>query len=101
MSDPNLQLLQQFGEVQGQLKLVALMIQHGQESTNKRIDDFRQSIEGRLNSVEVRIDGVEVRMETIASNERGTALRGAGGGAVSAAIVAGAIEALKLIVHRP
>jgi hypothetical protein len=100
MSDPNLQLLQQFGEVQGQLKLLALMIQSGQESTNKRIDDFRQSIEGRLNTVETRIDGVEARIETIAANERGTALRGAGGGAVSAAIVAGAIEALKLIVHR-
>ena len=100
MSDPNFHLLQQFGEVQGQLKLLALMIQNGQESTNKRIDDFRQSVEGRLNTVEARIDGVEGRVETIAKNERGTALRGAGGGAISAAIVAGAIEAMKLIAHR-
>lgn len=101
MSDPNQQLLQQVGEVQGQLKLMTQMIQQNHESTHQRINDFRHAIEGRLDGVEARIDGVEARVDTIDRNERGTALRGAGGGAVSAAIVAGAIEAIKLLVHRP
>ncbi len=100
MSDQNQQLLQQFGEVQGQLKLITQMIQQGQESTHQRINDFRQSVEGRLNSVETRIDGVESRMETLASNERGTALRGASSGAISGVLVSAGIEVLKLLAGR-
>ena len=100
MSGDNQQLLQQVGEVQGQLKLITQMIQQNHESTHQRINDFRHAIEGRIDGVAARVDGVEKRIDTIDKNERGTALRGAGGGAVSAAIVAGAIEALKMIVHR-
>lgn len=100
MSDPNQQLLQQVGEVQGQLKLMTQMIQQNHESTHQRINDFRQSIEGRIDGVEVRIGAVEKRVETIDQHERSKSLRGAGGGAVAAAIVTGAIEAIRMLVHK-
>lgn len=99
-TDPNTNVLAQLGEVQGQLKLMTQMIQQNHESTHQRINDFRHAIEGRIDGVEEKIKSVEQRVDTIDKNERGTALRAAGGGAVSAAIVTGAIEALKLIVHR-
>ena len=99
-NNPDTTVLVQLGEVQGQLKMMTAMIQQNHESTHQRINDFRHAIEGRIDGVEGRIDGVESRLATIDKNERGTALRGAGGGAMAAAIVAGAIEALKLIVHR-
>ncbi len=86
-------LLTELGEVKGQLKMMTAMIQQNHESTHQRINDFRHAIEGR-------IDTVENRMDTMEKNERGTALRAAGGGAVSAAIVAGAIEAMKMLVNK-
>ena len=93
MSDPNQQLAQQIGEVQGQLKLMTQMIQQNHESTHQRINDFRHAVEGRLTSVEARVGVIE-------KNERGTALRGASGGALSGAIVGAAIEGLKLLLSR-
>lgn len=100
MSDPNQQLLQQVGEVQGQLKLITQMIQQNHESTHQRINDFRHAIEGRIDGVEARIDGVESRIDTIDKNERGTALKVAGTGAITAAIVTAGIEVTKLLLHR-
>lgn len=93
MSDPNQQLLQQVGEVQGQLKLMTQMIQQNHESTHQRINDFRHAIEGRLT-------GLEARVGVIEGNERGTALRGAGSGALAGAFFTAAIEGLKLLVGR-
>jgi hypothetical protein len=102
MSDnnPDSTVLVQLGEVQGQLKMMTAMIQANHESTHQRINDFRHAIEGRIDGVEAKIKKVEDRVDTIDKNERGTALRAAGGGAMSAAIVTGAIEALKMLVHR-
>lgn len=95
MSDPNQQLLQQFGEVQGQLKLITQMIQQNHESTHQRINDFRHAIEGRIDGVEDRIDGVEKRIDTIDKNERGTALKVAGVGSMAGAVTAAAVELIK------
>lgn len=95
MSDPNQQLLQQVGEVQGQLKLITQMIQQNHESTHQRINDFRHAIEGRIDGVEARIDGVEGRIDTIDKNERGTAMKVASIGGFSGAIAAAAVELAK------
>lgn len=100
MSDPNQQLLQQVGEVQGQLKLITQMIQQNHESTHQRINDFRHAIEGRIDGVEARIDSVEDRIDTVVKNERGTALRVAGIGSMSGAIAAAAVELVKHLGSR-
>jgi hypothetical protein len=101
MSDiANAAVLSELGQVKGQLQMMTAMIQQNHESTHQRINDFRHAIEGRIDSVEARIGAVEGRIDTVDKNERGTALRAAGAGGVSAAIVAGAIEALKMLAHR-
>jgi len=46
------------------------------------------------------LSGVETRVATIEKNERGTALRGAGSGALSGAIMGACIEALKHLMSR-
>ena len=89
----NTSVLVQLGEVQGQLKLMTQMIQQNHESTHQRINDVRHAIKGRLS-------GVETRVATIEKNERGTALRGAGSGALSGAIMGACIEALKHLMSR-
>lgn len=104
MSDHNqdmsvlVQLQQQLGEVQGQLKMMTSMIQQNHESTHQRINDFRHAIEGRIDGVEARIGAVEGRIDTVDKNERGTALRGASSGALSGALVAAGIEIIKRLV---
>lgn len=84
MSDPIQTLLQQTGEMQGQLKLMTQIMQQNHDSTNRRIEDMRHSVEGQ-------IENVEKRVETLEKNERSTAIRSAG----SSALVLGTIEALK------
>ncbi len=97
MSDNNQQVLQQVGEVQGQLKLITQMIQQNHESTHQRINDFRHAIEGRIDGVEARIDGMEGRVDLITANERGTALKVATVGGAAGAIMAGMVELIKHI----
>ncbi len=80
--------LVQLAEVRGQLTMIAQLIQTNHGATHQRIDDLRQT-------VETRFSGVEDRLETIEQNERSTAIRAAGTGAFSGAIVAGAIELMK------
>lgn len=80
--------LVQLAEVKGQLSMIAQLIQTNHGATHQRIDDLRQTVENRFS-------GVETRLETIEQNERGTAIRAAGSGAFSGAIVAGAIEVMK------
>ncbi|WP_309679459.1 hypothetical protein [Polaromonas sp.] len=91
MSDPT--VLVELAEVKGQLKLMTQMMQQNHESTHQRINDFRHAIEGRLS-------GVESRVATIEKNERGTAIRGAGSGAMAGTVVTACIEALKYFATR-
>ncbi len=86
-TDVNSQALQQLAEVKGQLTNITLLIQNSQASTHQRIDDLR-------GSMETRFDGVEERLGRVEENERKTAMRAAGSGAVMGALVAGAIEVL-------
>ncbi|MES2946222.1 MAG: hypothetical protein V4772_25410 [Pseudomonadota bacterium] len=85
----NTSVLVKLGEVDGQLKLMAQMMQQHHDSTNRRIEDMRHSVEGQ-------IEGVERRVETLEQNERSTAIRSAG----SSALVLGAIEVIKFLVGR-
>ncbi len=80
-----LQTMQQLAEVKGQLTNIFTLIKDGQNSTNQRIDDLRKS-------VETRFSGVEERLTRVEENERSTALRAAGSGALMGAIVAAGIE---------
>lgn len=99
MSDPNSILVMQLGEVQGTLKMMTQMIQQNQISTNQRIDDFRGATEGRLEGVDARISTIDEQIKTIVKNERGTALRAASSGAMSGALVAATVEAIKLLAN--
>lgn len=78
----------QLAEVKGQLTMIFQLIQTNHGATHQRIDDLRQTVESRFT-------GVEDRLEVIEKNERETAIRAAGSGAFSGAIVAGGIELLK------
>ena len=86
-TDVNAQTLQQLAEVKGQLTNITLLIQNSQTSTHQRIDDLRTSME-------TRFDGVEERLSRVEENERATAMRAAGSGAITGAIVAAGIEFL-------
>jgi hypothetical protein len=88
MSDTNTQVLVELGQVKGQLTLLLQMMQNNHDSTNKRIDDMRHAVEGRL-------EGVEGRVGVLEKNERGTAIRSSASGALAGAIVAAGIAAIK------
>lgn len=89
----NAALMVQMAEVKGQLTVMTQLMQQNHDSTHQRINDFRHSVEGRLT-------GVEARVGVIEKNERGTALRGASGGAISGAVVLAAVEAIKIMASR-
>lgn len=88
MSDTNTAVLVELGQVKGQLTLLLQMMQNNHDSTNKRIDDMRHAVEGRL-------EGVEGRVSVLEKNERGTAVRSAASGAASALIVSASLAAIK------
>jgi hypothetical protein len=78
------QALVEIASVKGQLQAITQMIQANHEATHQRINDFRTA-------VETRFTGVETRLNTLERNERGTALRTAGGGALAGALVSAAL----------
>ena len=88
MSADNSEVLVQMAEVKGQLSMMLQLMQQNHDSTHQRINDFRLSVEGRL-------AGVETRLKQVETNERSTAIKAAGGGALSGAIVAASIEVMK------
>jgi sugar (pentulose or hexulose) kinase len=92
MSENN-EVLVQLAQVKGQLTAMTQLMQQNHDSTHQRINDFRHAVEGRIAGVEARLDKVE-------NNERGTAIKAAGGGALSAAIVTATIKALEFLAGR-
>lgn len=92
-NDPNTTVLVQLGEVQGQLKMMTAMIQTNHESTHQRINDFRHATEGRLTTVEKRLEVIEI-------NERGTAMKSVGSGAISGAVMAAGVEMIKFLASK-
>lgn len=93
MSGETTEVLVQMAEVKGQLSVILQLMQQNHDATHQRLNDFRQSAEGRFSGLETRLDRVE-------ENERGTAIKAAGGGALSGALVAGAIEVMKFFGGR-
>lgn len=79
-------------EVKGQLAAIMLLIQSGQDATNRRIDDM-------ASAMDTRFTGIEGRLGTLEANERDTARRTAVAGAISGlmsgALVSGALALLK------
>lgn len=87
-ADINLQVMQQLGEVQGQLANITLLIQNSHSQTNKRIDDLNVAVTARL-------DNMDERLQRVEANERSTAIKAGAVGAVTSAVVTGAIQLLK------
>lgn len=80
------------GKLEGQLAAMTTLMQHNHNATQTRIEDLSKS-------VGVRFDGIEKRLGTLEQNERGTAMRAAGTGALSGAVVAAGIAAMKYLGH--
>lgn len=80
------------GKLEGQLSAMTNLMQQNHQATQTRIEDLSKA-------VGVRFDGIEKRLATLEQNERGTAMRAAGTGALSGAIVAAGIAAMKFLGH--
>lgn len=92
-TDIDAAVLVQLAKLEGQLASMQQLMHQNHESTHQRINDFRHAVEGR-------IAGVEARVGTLEVNERGTALKAAGGGAISGACIAAGAELLKFLASR-
>ena len=94
MSDININttMLVEMGQVKGQLTAITELIRQNHTATQTRIEDLSKS-------VGVRFDGIEKRLGTLEANERGTAMRAAGTGALAGAVVAAALAAMKVLGH--
>ncbi|MFP5473076.1 MAG: hypothetical protein ACLGJD_05500 [Gammaproteobacteria bacterium] len=99
-SDQNPQVMVHLGRLEGTLSTMLQMLQQHHDSTNQRIDDLRQTVERRIDNVEDRMGRTEDRVEKIEEKERANAIKSAGGGALSAAVVTAGIEALKFFATR-
>jgi hypothetical protein len=80
------------GKLEGQLAAMTTLMQQNHSATQTRFEDLSKSFGARF-------DGIEKRLATLEQNERGTAMRAAGTGAVSGAIVAAGIAAMKYLGH--
>lgn len=87
-----LTMLQELATVRGQLTSILTMLQQQSDATNRRIDDLNESIG-------TRFDGLEGRMATLEANERSTALKVTAAGAVSGAVVSGAMHLIKNLLQ--
>jgi hypothetical protein len=92
MSDPATALLIEMGQVKGQLNAMTEMLKQNHAATQTRIEDLSES-------VNTRFDGLEKRLSILETNERGTAIRAAGTGALAGAIVAAGLAAIKGMGH--
>lgn len=95
MSDPNAvanAVLVEMGQVKGQLTAMTQLLQQNHLATQTRIEDLSKS-------VGVQFDDVKSRLTTLEANERGTAIRSAGTGALAGAIVAAGLAALRGLGH--
>ncbi|ARV17375.1 hypothetical protein AEP_00413 [Curvibacter sp. AEP1-3] len=80
------------GKLEGQLAAMTNLMQQNHQATQTRIEDLSKA-------VGVRFDGIEKRLATLEQNERGTAIRAAGTGALAGAIVAAGLQAMRALGH--
>ncbi|MCG5260410.1 hypothetical protein EM868_00385 [Cupriavidus gilardii] len=57
--DMNDKVLLALGTIQGELRGIRDMVQHGQHATNQRIDDLKQTITDRVDGLEDRVTRLE------------------------------------------
>jgi len=103
-ADP--ETLRALGQVQGQLHGIAELIRETAASTNRRIDDLKESVDARFDDHSKRITQIEnvhgARISRLEDNERSTAIKAAGIGAAAGAAsgivghLVGAIIKLKI-----
>ncbi len=103
---PDPETLRALGQVQGQLNGIADLIRETAASTNRRIDDLKDSVDARFDDHDKRIGHVEKvhgeRISRLEDNERGTAIKaaaiGASAGAASGIVgqLLGAIVKIKI-----
>jgi hypothetical protein len=94
MSGENEQhILVMLGEIKGELKGISTLVQVTSDATNRRIDDLNQSVNKRVDELSAatdqRFNSVQAQV-----NRRGATAGGAGG-----ALVAGAVELIKLMIR--
>lgn len=95
----NERVLADLGEVKGMLRGVTDMIRASEQSTNRRIDDLKVSIDKRMDSLDVQVRAVgekadaamNLSTDTAARISRHSALFGGGSGA----LIAAGIELIK------
>lgn len=94
MDEPiNQRVLADLGEVKGLLRGVTDMIHASEQSTNRRIDDLKMSIDKRMDSLDTQMRSVSKKADaamtlstdTAARISRHSALFGGGSGALVAA----------------
>jgi hypothetical protein len=85
-------VLVELGSVKAQLTAMTLMLTQNHAATQTRIEDMSKAVGQRF-------DGIEVRLARLEENERGTAIRAAGTGALAGAIVAAGLAAIKGFGH--
>jgi hypothetical protein len=57
--DLNSKVLLALGNIQGELRGIREMVQHGQQTTNQRIDDLKQTVTERIEGLEGRVTRLE------------------------------------------
>ena len=87
-AETNAKLLQEIAEVRGDLKTITALLQHQAQSSERRHNDLKEHLGERL-------DGHERRISKLEDNERSTAIKAAGLGVVTSALVAAGIAALR------
>ncbi|WP_249214319.1 hypothetical protein [Burkholderia cenocepacia] len=84
----NNQVLLALGTIQGELRGIREMVQHGQQATNQRIDDLKEA-------VTERIDGLEGRVKTLEGDHGKLMAKTAGLGGVAGGAMTALVEVVR------
>ncbi|MCM2484325.1 hypothetical protein [Burkholderia glumae] len=80
----NNQVLLALGTIQGELRGIREMVQHGQRATNQRIDDLKEAVTERIDCLEGRVKTLEGDHGKLMAKTAG--LGGVAGGAMTALV---------------
>ncbi|MBN6732743.1 hypothetical protein [Burkholderia multivorans] len=83
-NDLNDKVLLALGTIQGELRGIREMVQHGQQATNQRIDDLKQAVTERIDGLEDRVVKLESDHGKLVAKTAG--LGGVAGGAMTALV---------------
>lgn len=92
MAEPtNVDIMVHLARIEEQNKQLTQLMINNHAAINQRLDDMKANTNTRLDSLDKRLVSLE-------DKERGTAIKSAGTGAISGAIAAAAMAALKHVV---